>query len=83
MAGAKPGLWWTQYLQMWALLFIDSNQVFTSSDGTDWTNNYYQHTHLYPLLQLQCRAGDPTLQICTDTPGNTLPEIIYNLHCYR
>eukprot|EP00957_Ditylum_brightwellii_P105734 8063843-Ditylum_brightwellii.AAC.1 len=28
-------------------------------------------------------AGDPTLQICTDTPGNTPAELIYNLHCYR
>eukprot|EP00957_Ditylum_brightwellii_P161337 12284692-Ditylum_brightwellii.AAC.1 len=68
MASAKPGIWWLQYLQARPALCIESKILFVSTDVTQWTSNYYRHTYLYPLLQIQCFAKDPILQTCTDTP---------------
>jgi hypothetical protein len=57
--------------------------IFSSPDGTQWTSAYFRTTFLYPALEAQRRAGDPFLLTFDDSPGNSIAEKYWSMHCYR
>ena len=82
--GIPAGRWFTRLEHVLAALgWNDSGPLFRHRDGSTWDSYYFRHTHLYPLLQLQRAAGDPTLSLCSNTKGNTIEELYYSMHMYR
>jgi hypothetical protein len=61
----------------------DTRTIFCHPDGRPWDSTYYRQTFLLPLLQLQRLDGDPYLQSYDGSPGHTLAEAFYSMHCYR
>jgi hypothetical protein len=61
----------------------DPSLVFSHSDGTPWTSQYFRTRYLYPALEAQRAAGDPFLRAFDGSPGNSIPEKMWSLHCYR
>ena len=60
----------------------DRSLVFSHPDGTAWTSAYFRFRYLYPALEAQ-RETDPLLRAFDGTPGNSIREKIWSLHCYR
>ena len=58
-------------------------RLFTHKDGTPWTSRYYRDTYLYPALDEQRRQGDTFLVAFDGSPGNSIREKFWSLHCYR
>ena len=58
-------------------------RVFIHPSGTPWTSYYYRHEFLYPSLRRQQAAGDAMLAAFDGTPGNTLEDTFWSLHCFR
>jgi hypothetical protein len=57
--------------------------IFRHLDGSSWTSRYFRLTYLYPSLSRQRVRGDPYLVPFDGSPGNSLPEKFWSLHCYR
>jgi hypothetical protein len=57
--------------------------IFSTPDGTQWTSAYFRTTLLYPALDAQRRAGDAFLQAFDGSPGNSIAEKYWSMHCYR
>ena len=57
--------------------------LFTHSDGRSWTSDYYRKTYLWPGLEEQRRLGDPFLRAFDGSPGNSIQDKIWSIHCYR
>jgi hypothetical protein len=60
----------------------DRSLVFSHPDGTAWTSAYFRFRYLYPALEAQ-RETDPLLRAFDGTPGNSIREKIWSLHCHR
>jgi hypothetical protein len=60
----------------------DLSLVFCHQDGSPWTSEYFRYKYLYPSLDAQ-RETDPLLRAFDGTPGNSILENIWSLHCYR
>ncbi len=56
--------------------------MFSHPDGTAWTSAYFRFRYLHPALEAQ-RETDPLLRAFDGTPGNSIREKIWSLHCYR
>ena len=61
----------------------DCRFIFCHASGRKWSSKFYRRTFLYPMLERLRRQGDPLLKAFDDTPGNTIPEKFWSLHCYR
>jgi hypothetical protein len=61
----------------------DDRFIFCHSSGEPWDSAYYRQTYLIPLLQIQRLEGDPYLREFDGSPGKTMAEIFYSMHCYR
>ena len=57
--------------------------LFLPIGGSRWDSRYYRTNYLYPGLTFLWAGGDSFLQAFDDTPGNSIPEKFYSLHCYR
>ena len=60
----------------------DRSLVFSHPDGTAWTSAYFRFRYLYPALEAQ-RETDSFLRAFDGTPGNSIREKFWSLHCYR
>ena len=61
----------------------ETRPIFTHSNGCPWTSSYFRTTYLYPALNQQRLAGDAFLRAFDESPGNTIEEKFWSLHCYR
>jgi hypothetical protein len=61
----------------------DSRLLFPMGSGEPWTSLYFRETYLYPALTTQRIRGDPLLVPFDGSPGNSIPEKFWSLHCYR
>jgi hypothetical protein len=61
----------------------DFRYIFTHSSGKLWSSLYFRRHFLYPSLERLRQEGDPFLKAFSDTPGNSIPEKFWSLHCYR
>jgi hypothetical protein len=61
----------------------DLRFVFCHSSGQPWDSTYFRHTYLLPLLQIQRLQGNAYLRQFDGTPGKSLVEAFYSMHCYR
>jgi hypothetical protein len=57
--------------------------IFRHLDGAPWTSRYFRDTYLYPSLSRQQALGDPYLVPFDGSPGNSIAEKFWSLHCYR
>jgi hypothetical protein len=57
--------------------------LFSHQDGTRWDSSYFRTTYVYPSLRQQQAAGDSYLRAFNGSPGNSIEENIWSLHCYR
>ena len=55
--------------------------ILTYDNGRPWTSHYYRHTFLYRFLEKQKRVDDAYLQKFDESPGNSIPEHFWSLHC--
>jgi hypothetical protein len=62
---------------------LDNRPLFSHPDGTPWDSAHYRHNYLLPLLHMQRMEGEPSLQKYDGSPGKTLGESFYSMHCYR
>ena len=61
-----------------------ADRVFQHPDGTPWTSLYFRSTYLWPLLHMQCIAGDAHLKPFDGINGRkTLEQVFYSMHSYR
>lgn len=86
-SGISPGLWLTRLRTLCNLSPEAANHssepIFHHPNGDRWDSRYFRQTYLWPLLQEQRLAGDPYLAQFDGSPGNSIPEKFYSLHCYR
>lgn len=57
--------------------------LFSHQDGTRWDSSYFRATYVYPSLRQQQAAGDSYLRAFDGSPGNSIEEKFWSLHCYR
>ena len=61
----------------------DAALIFTDASGLPWDSHYYRLAYLYPSLHAQRASGDPFLRAFDGSPGNTIEDKFWSLHCYR
>jgi hypothetical protein len=61
----------------------DTSLLFCHPDGSPWTSEYFRYRYLYPALEAQRVEGDALLRAFDGSPGNSIPEKLWSLHCYR
>jgi hypothetical protein len=57
--------------------------IFLRPTGTLWTSRYFREHFLYPSLYEQRAAGDPYLCPFNGSPGNSIENKFWSLHCYH
>lgn len=60
-----------------------SRPIFLRNTGSRWTSKYFRDRFLYPSLHAQRAGGDPYLQPFDGSPGNSIENKVWSLHCYR
>jgi hypothetical protein len=59
------------------------SRVFTHSNGTVWDSRYFRRQYLYPALYAQRLEGDAFLRAFDGSPGNSIEDKLWSMHCYR
>ena len=60
-----------------------TDNVFSNKHGTLWTSQHCCMMCLYPSLPEQCGNGDSLLHSHNNTPGNTIQDKFWSLHCHQ
>ena len=79
-SGLSPGKWFTR---LWAYPPSPSGLLFTSPERPKWSSRYFRQEYAWPLLEEQRLAGEPTLQIFTDVPGNRICDHVWGFNSWR
>ena len=80
MSGLQLGLWMSRLIQ-----FVPHNGVdlFSTATYPRWTSHGFREHFAYPLLELQRRSGEPTLQVFSDEPGNRIRDAVTSIHSWK
>ena len=81
--GFRLGYWLTQLADIALALGWHTGPIFRTAKGRRWTSRHFRTEHCWPLLEEQRGLGDAMLQMCDDTPGNTIPDKFWSMHMYR
>ena len=78
--GLQPGLWFSRLAR-----FQPENGygLFSTSKRRSWDSKYFRSTYLWPFLDLQRQAGEPTLRAFTDVEGQRIQDKMYSCHSFR
>lgn len=57
--------------------------LFLRPSGAQWTSRFFRERFLYPSLHAQRAAGDPYLRPFDGSPGNSIENKLWSLHCFR
>ena len=57
--------------------------IFVHSTGQPWTSSHFRAHYLYPALNQQLLEGDAFLRAFDGSPGNSVENKFWSLHCYR
>jgi hypothetical protein len=82
--GYEPRWWFTHLrnrVDPNTPLLADYCQLFVHEDGTSWTTRYFREMFLYPSQYAQRAATDPFVRAFDGTPGNSIEEKLWVLHC--
>lgn len=84
-SGLSPSIWFHRLryslgINDWT--FNDSF-IFVHLDGSPWTSHFFRVTYLLPFLTEQQLEGDAYLVAFDGSPGNTLYDKFWSMHCYR
>jgi len=86
-SGLSLGKWIKRIMDLLELnvqdLAFNNDFIFMHPGGSQWTSAFFRSTHLWPSLNEQHLAGDPHLQPYDGSPGNTLMEKFWSMHCYQ
>ena len=86
-SGLCLGEWYSRILRLegltWEAAAADTRPICRQPDGTPWTSQFFRSTYLWPSLTQQRLEGEPTLQRFDDSPGLSIPERFYSMHCWR
>lgn len=61
----------------------DHRRIFVSANLRPWTSQFFRQEFLYPVLYSLRDQGDPILAGLDLSPGNTIADKYWSLHCYR
>lgn len=85
-SGIHIGRWFHRLCQEFGIgnnWAAQDHPIFHHADGTAWTSRYFREAFLWPALREQRRQGDRFLIAFDDSPGNTIEEKYWSLHCFR
>ena len=86
-SGLSLGKWIKRIMDLLELnvqdLAFNDDFIFMQPGGSQWTSAFFRSTYLWPSLNEQRLAGDPHLRPYDGSPGNTLMEKFWSMHCYR
>jgi hypothetical protein len=78
-----PHYWYLKLMECKEKLGWIGGPLFRHSNGKRWTSSYFNSTHVYPLLHIQRKRGDPSLAPYYGAPGNSIEAKFYSFGMYR
>jgi hypothetical protein len=86
LSGLHPGKWFHRARRAAGLgpdWRRSDRPIFVRPHGSTWTSRFFRERFLYPSLHAQRTAGDPYLTPFDGSPGNSIENKLWSLHCYR
>jgi hypothetical protein len=82
-SGISPHYWYLKLMECKENLGWIGGPLFRHSNGQIWTSSYFKSTHVYPLLNIQMKRGDPSLAPYDGAPVNSIEAKFYSFGMYR
>ena len=80
LSGLSLGKWLLRLQQFKPPL---PHKLFSTPTCKEWSSAYFRNHYVYPILEMQRRAGEPTLQCFSDIPGHRIQDKINSMHAWR
>jgi hypothetical protein len=60
-----------------------TDRLFSTESEPQWSSRFFRVNYAYPILEMQRRAGEPSLSTFSNEPGNRMEDKIYSMHTWR
>ena len=80
LSGLSLGKWLLRLLKFTP---YNSNRLFSTTSCPVWTSSHFRYHYAYPILEMQRKQGEPTLQCFSTVPGHRIQDKINSMHAWR